>query len=976
MQGEIMLNRLHKRYTHEDLFLERYDQLLAWAVRLTDHDLQLAEDLVHDVFVKFALTQPDLQRVENLDAYLYTSLRNTYRSQVRRVGYNAVRHVSLIDFDSADLGLRRVEHRHAFQVQEELRLICRYGCIRKESSKAGSVLLLRFFLGYFPSEIAKLLKCQRQPVAELLRVARVEARRFVDDPKRLGFVDQDRELESIWGTSALPTEDLLAALKRQIFSTCSGECLSRDQWREQYSNDKDLAIDRLRLAHLVSCPHCLEKVNKILGLPSLEDRNPTDSTGHDPGSKDGSRGGNHEALNRIRRRVKQVYEHDPKELRIVVNGRLIASQTINAEVNKQRLTLSELEPITFVEVYSEQDLRLAYLVVDRLPVDEFEQQETIQLSDERRIEINLNFKEICPELQVIFYQPQVAASSLLTSEEIEESVESERADWWMRLKDWIGRRWFGSLLTVPQGIAALAILLIAVWFIISYLGRPTATSLLDQVTRVEESSRATVAAEPGQVFHRTIDVEELRPDHSIVARRRIEVWQNARKQLEVRRLYDENGRLLASNSKAIPESNDGLGKDKRFTQMPTLDDLCRLDLSAKEFLGLVDNVAEGAVEETPQAYVVSYQNPSAGMVKASLTIDRRDKRAIEQRFVFRYANEDRIVRFAEKLFERRPLDTSTEPIFENVSELRDNPSKRGNAVTSSQSLPVTPVAPGAAIITTSSLEVKALTLLHQIGADLGEEVTLTRGSDGKLKIEAIVETKRRKNEILKTLAPIAGHPAMVIHIETVAEALQQRTGGKQQSTPSLIQEYDTTAREIPAQAELQGFFARKLGERSGDPVDKEMIESEIRKFTNNILRRSQRALLSGYALKRLVDRFSPDELRAFDTENRASWHSLIAAHAHNLAVETAAMRALLQPMVDNPGDDTSPVSPLSKDDAGLLVAIKRLFELETVADRSIRSAFIASTQANGGSPVKTIQIWRDLLRVEKLSSQIHQQLSK
>jgi DNA-directed RNA polymerase specialized sigma24 family protein len=72
-----MLKRLPPKYTpkhtYEDLFLERYDQLLAWAIRLTDHDLQQAEDLVHDVFVKFAMTQPDLHRIENLDAYLYTA---------------------------------------------------------------------------------------------------------------------------------------------------------------------------------------------------------------------------------------------------------------------------------------------------------------------------------------------------------------------------------------------------------------------------------------------------------------------------------------------------------------------------------------------------------------------------------------------------------------------------------------------------------------------------------------------------------------------------------------------------------------------------------------------------------------------------------------------------------------------------------------------------------------------------------------
>src|SRR5262245_35483720 len=133
-----MLNQLPKKYTNENIFLERYDRLLAWAVKLTDQDLQQAEDLVHDVFVKFAMTQPDLYRIENLDAYLYTALRNTHRSQLSRAGYGSARNHKVLDFDSAELWLRHAEYRQAFQTQEELFLICHYVSLRKETAKAAS----------------------------------------------------------------------------------------------------------------------------------------------------------------------------------------------------------------------------------------------------------------------------------------------------------------------------------------------------------------------------------------------------------------------------------------------------------------------------------------------------------------------------------------------------------------------------------------------------------------------------------------------------------------------------------------------------------------------------------------------------------------------------------------------------------------------------------------------------------------------
>jgi DNA-directed RNA polymerase specialized sigma24 family protein len=985
-----MLNQLQKKYTYEDLFLERYDRMLAWAIRLTDHDLQQAEDLVHDVFVKFALTQPDLRRIENPDAYLYTALRNTYRSQVSRPGYGSVKHLHLLDFDSAELWLRRAEHLQAFQTQQELYLICRYSCVRKETAKAASVLILRYFLGYFPSEIAKILICERQAVAELLRVARVEARLFVDDPKRLSFVDQDLDLEPIKVHGALPTEELLARLRHQIFSARSGRCLSNESWKEQYLNGAGQAIERRILAHLVSCPHCLDEVNRVLGMPLLEDRNPTDSTGHDPGSKGGTGSGKTGALKRIRRQAEQVYNHDPKELRIMVDGRLLGSQEINAEVNKQTLSLTEAEPDTFIEIYSEQDLRLAYLVVEQLPIGAFEQREVVELSDERRIEISLNLKGIYPELQVAHYQPssQPDAVSPLPSpvEEAEKIARSEPESKLSLLLNWFSQ-WTSLRGFRPRIAIAVGMILIAAWLIFDLTGKPIAGDLLYRAAIAEASFRETMEAAPDQVFHRTIEIAETRSDNSVVARRRVEIWQNSGKRLEVRRLYDEKGDLIAGEWKTTDGSNvEGRRLYRRGSRSQVENsseieskNLWRLDLSAREFVAFTGNPGGGSVEETPRAYVLSYRNPSSGLASASLTIDRRSNRAIGQQFVFRYTNEDRVVQFNEKNFQRRSLDATLEPVFDVEPELSESSTQLGqlgNTVTPSQTSPVAPPAPAALVAAITALEVKALTLLHRIGADLGEEVSLTRGDNGRLQIKAIVETSQRKNEILASLAPIAGHPATTIRVETVAEALRGQAGKRKPSTRPLIREYDATAGAIPAEPELRAYFTSRLAaQRPMDKPEEGAIDAEIRKFTIDILRRSQRALLFAYALKGLADRFSDEDLRTLDAESRAALFSMIAAHARRLSVDAAKMRAALQPIIppDSGSDDAMQIQ--IEDGAGLSAAIERLFEWETAVDRDIRSAFIANSQAATAPPVNTVQLWRDILKVEKLSIEIHKKSS-
>jgi hypothetical protein len=73
----------------------------------------------------------------------------------------------------------------------------------------------------------------------------------------------------------------------------------------------------------------------------------------------------------------------------------------------------------------------------------------------------------------------------------------------------------------------------------------------------------------------------------------------------------------------------------------------------------------------------------------------------------------------------------------------------------------------------AQLEVEVLEKLSQIDADLGQEVVVTRVPSGTLKVEAVVETDQRKQEILAALTSVANNPALAIDIETAAEARQR-----------------------------------------------------------------------------------------------------------------------------------------------------------------------------------------------------------
>src|SRR5262249_33625871 len=136
-------------------------------------------------------------------------------------------------------------------------------------------------------------------------------------------------------------EDLVQELRERIFRSRSGPCLAPGQLRHLYRAQGAETIESALLAHMVSCAPCLDEVNKMLKVSPLADRHPPDMLGPDgPSSSSGGRGrgsggrsGPRELLsNRAKRRLKEIVEHRPGELRILVNGFHLGSQRVGSEV--------------------------------------------------------------------------------------------------------------------------------------------------------------------------------------------------------------------------------------------------------------------------------------------------------------------------------------------------------------------------------------------------------------------------------------------------------------------------------------------------------------------------------------------------------------------------------------------------------------------------------------------------------------------
>ena len=270
---------------------------------------------------------------------------------------------------------------------------------------------------------------------------------------------------------------------------------------------------------------------------------------------------------------------------------------------------------------------------------------------------------------------------------------------------------------------------------------------------------------------------------------------------------------------------------------------------------------------------------------------------------------------------------------------------------------LTPVTPATA---SSDLEVEALRLLQQAGADLGEQVTVTRSKDGILHISGIVETEARKAEIIRALSSIAGHPAVRIEIQTVAEAVAAQRQTKPTPLPSQ-RGVQIAGNTMAAEPELRAYFNGKSND----------VDQAVRQYAARMVNLSNRGMDHLWAMKRLLSQFSVEELRALTPEARAKWLTLIRAHAHSYRQANETLRRELQPVFFS-SQTAGPVTGEGTiaDMGDLAHAIEDLFIQGAANDRVVRSAFASSSGGAMTTAIRTPQFWQSLKNAESLAAKI------
>ncbi len=273
---EFSKNSFKRIVSYERYFDENYDSLKRWALQITTRDHELAEDLIHDIYIRFTLRNESPGEVESVPGYLYAALRNAYISYLRSRTRTGSHHLSLFDEDLAENMKLTIDPRSMIKVHDELRAICDFACRRKPASISASILILRFFHGYYSAEVARITGRSKNAVEARLLKCRHELAENL-----YGSADGNHPKNPyslLRSNRKIANSDLLAELRERIFTAVDGRCLSTEDLHIIYKKSSTGLI-RGELSHLVSCKKCLYRVNDLLRMPQLSERHPLDTIG-------------------------------------------------------------------------------------------------------------------------------------------------------------------------------------------------------------------------------------------------------------------------------------------------------------------------------------------------------------------------------------------------------------------------------------------------------------------------------------------------------------------------------------------------------------------------------------------------------------------------------------------------------------------------------------------------------------------------
>ena len=848
----------------EKMFLESYSWLVECALNITHGQRERAEDLVHDVFVCFLDKDADIASICNVRGYLNGMLRNLHLLQLRRATRHPVQSLTLIDHDSALVGLRTWNSVEQLQSADLLFRACDFACYRKEIAVTSSVLILRFFHGFYPGEICALLKAGRKAVDKWILRGRNEIKQYLASPYPLPDSGRAEYGKSIPESASA----FLRHLREHIFDSCTSSCSVLTKNADE--------LGARELAHLVSCRTCLCRRSRDAGLTHVAERMADDISDRNDAGPQG-RGSGEISLLRGRRkptkrailrdvcaRRRELFEHRPKEISLVSDGVPRATLVVNAATNTLNVSLDSKEVPNSVAVLSEQEFNLLLLDHDDLTCGERRVHRSA-LSDNRSLEVTVTPETIGPSIQIVYLDPFFAVETDSADEDEPRSINAKHsiiespfrfkgsvADFrpergttlFDRLRNWIPA--MNPLLTSAIVFGATAAMCFVLW--LRSTPSPSVGEILDHA---EETDRAAgKATRPGVIYEKVA----IRTRHRTLERA----------------IYRDAQGIRHPRRQPLSPEDEQL-KDKLASAGVSWD----APLSALDFAEWRhrSRPTRDTVKRSGQHLLTLTTRPLADntVLKETLTVRDTDFQGVDRTVELRDSG---TVEIAQLNYDVLPWGAVNQDWFESLPSgaATDAPGGLSGLSIHSSRLP-------------SKLELETELAvryaLHGLGADLGEPIEIHSGGPTAelISVVGVVSSAQRKQELFAFLKRI---PGVAARLRTEEEAAPRKLPTRVMRAEPLI----VTAHS-PIEAELLNYF--------GDPL---AVES----FSKRAIALTRDLTAHAWALRHLSERYgaprvagelalSPASLQLLETMRRD--------HCWAMSDATSELTASLRPVLSS-----------------------------------------------------------------------------
>lgn len=266
------------------------------------------------------------------------------------------------------------------------------------------------------------------------------------------------------------------------------------------------------------------------------------------------------------------------------------------------------------------------------------------------------------------------------------------------------------------------------------------------------------------------------------------------------------------------------------------------------------------VSEERSSYRIRTETESGDLLEASLQLSTPDLRPMEGRFAFR--NSDWV--------EITALPDEAEPVAASIPAAPE-----ARAAMPMEPKPSTEITPSSLTPTVGD-ELRVLAALHQLGADLGDPVEVSRNGH-EILVSGVGIPLARQQEIESALSSL---PSVVVRFTSAAPA----------NVPA-----QTVVPDAQGNGSLQTQIAGQVGGRA-----------HFDELAAQVLDLSEPLMARAYALRRIEERFPAAVEAQLGPEELASLRRMQREHTASLLLQTRELEQALKPVLKSASRSTSP----------------------------------------------------------------------